>query len=162
MVDLVRQQHRTGRAVAALLAADGLAHLYWATGLTWPAADERALSRAVLGSEVSFGPQVVLPLAVLLFTGAAAVWARSRGRGGRLATLVVFGVAAGLLVRGTAGLAWVCGADNGGGPVFFRLNLFLYTPVCLGFGWAAVRLLVRDRRGRANRGVRRGELLGDH
>ncbi|WP_251055889.1 hypothetical protein [Streptomyces sp. ISL-94] len=56
-------RHRTGLALAGLLAADGLLHLYWATGATWPAADSRSLSLAVLGIETSFAPPAALPLA---------------------------------------------------------------------------------------------------
>ncbi|WP_407837826.1 DUF3995 domain-containing protein [Streptomyces sp. DSM 116496] len=138
-------RRRTGRALAALLAADGLVHLYWATGLTWPAPDERTLSLAVLGSEVSFGPPVVLPLAALTLTGAAAVLAHAEGRGGgpvlRAARLVTAAVAAGLAVRGLAGLGWAAGLlDSPADGPFRILNLALYTPACLGFGWAAARL----------------------
>ncbi|MCX4628329.1 DUF3995 domain-containing protein [Streptomyces sp. NBC_01443] len=133
-------RRRTGAALAGLLAVDGLAHLYWATGQTWPAASERALSLAVLGTEVSFAPPVVLPLAALTLTGAGAVLAHAHGRGGRPARLVTAAVAAGLAVRGLAGLGWAAGLlDSPAGP-FHRLNLLLYTPACLGFGWAAARL----------------------
>ncbi|MER6389814.1 DUF3995 domain-containing protein [Streptomyces sp. NPDC059382] len=136
----VTARHRTGTALAALLTVDGLAHLYWATGATWPAADERTLSLAVLGTEVSFGPTVVLPLAAITLTGAAAVLAHSRGRGGPATRLVTAAVAAGLAVRGLAGLGWATGLlDSPDGP-FRTLNLALYTPACLGFGWAAARL----------------------
>ncbi|MBT2456639.1 DUF3995 domain-containing protein [Streptomyces sp. ISL-86] len=131
---------RSGIALVGLLAVDGLAHLYWATGQTWPAADERALSLAVLGMEVSFAPRVVLPLAALTLTGAAAVLAHTHGRGGRATRLVTVAVAAGLGVRGLAGLGWAAGVlDSPAGP-FYWLNLALYTPACLGFGWAAARL----------------------
>lgn len=187
---------RTGRALAALLAADGLIHLYWATGLTWPAPDERTLSLAVLGSEVSFGPAVVLPLAALTLTASAAVLAHTHGGGSgparngaphrsavpehgshrdgphrangphpdsrplrdggpvredgshrdrslllRTARLVTAAVAAGLALRGLAGLGWAAGLlDSPAEGPFRALNLALYTPVCLGFGWAAARL----------------------
>ncbi|MFP3991081.1 alpha/beta fold hydrolase [Streptomyces sp. E11-3] len=136
---------RTGQALAGLLATDGLLHLYWATGLTWPAPDDRALSLAVLGGVVPFTPRVLLPLAALLFTAAAAVLARGLGRGGPrvrpLWGLVTLLVAAGLLVRGLVGLVWVFGVGDGaGGSAFYWLNLVLYTPVCLGFGVAAARL----------------------
>ncbi|MEU7068082.1 DUF3995 domain-containing protein [Streptomyces sp. NPDC051578] len=133
-------RRRLGTALAALLAADGLAHLYWATGRTWPAADAHALSLAVLGTEVSFAPPVVLPLAALTLTGASAVLAHSRRRGGPATRLVTGAVAAGLAVRGLAGLGWAAGVlDSPPGP-FYALNLALYTPACLGFGWAAARL----------------------
>ncbi|MCX5074848.1 DUF3995 domain-containing protein [Streptomyces sp. NBC_00513] len=108
----VTTRHRTGTAPAALLTVDGLAHLYWAPGATWPAADERTLSPAVLGTEVSFGPPVVLPPAALTLTGAAAVLAHSRGRGGPVTRLVTAAVAAGLAVRGLAGLGWATGRPS--------------------------------------------------
>ncbi|MET9469182.1 DUF3995 domain-containing protein [Streptomyces sp. NPDC006544] len=138
-------RRRTGRALAALLAADGLIHLYWATGATWPAPDERTLSLAVLGTEVSFGPAVVLPLAALTLTGAAAVLAHAEGLGNRptrlAARLITAAVAAGLTVRGLAGLGWAAGLlDSPPDSPFPTLNLVLYTPACLAFGWAAARL----------------------
>ncbi|MFD9410875.1 DUF3995 domain-containing protein [Streptomyces sp. NPDC059989] len=134
-------RHRTGLALAGLLAADGLLHLYWATGATWPAADTRALSLAVLGIETSFAPPAVLPLAALTLAGAAAVLAHSRGRGGRLARAVTAAVAAGMGVRALAGLGWAAGLlDSPPDSPFYVLNLALYTPACLGFGWAAARL----------------------
>ncbi|WP_330297929.1 DUF3995 domain-containing protein [Streptomyces sp. NBC_00503] len=135
-------RRRSGTALAALLAVDGLAHLYWATGRTWPAVDERALSLAVLGMQgVSFAPPVVLPLAALTLTGAAAVLAHAHGRGGRPTRLVTAAVATGLAVRGLAGLGWAAGLlDTPPDSPFATLNLALYTPACLGFGWAAARL----------------------
>ncbi|MFE2926618.1 DUF3995 domain-containing protein [Streptomyces goshikiensis] len=133
-------RRRTGVVVAAVLAADGLAHLHWATGLTWPAASERALSLAVIGLEVSFGPRVVLPVAALTLTASGAVLAHAHGRGGRGARLATGAVAGGLAVRGLAGLGWAAGLlDSPPGP-FRALNLALYTPACLGLGWAAARL----------------------
>ncbi|MER7000026.1 alpha/beta fold hydrolase [Streptomyces sp. NPDC000410] len=145
----INARRRAGRAVAGLLAVDGLAHVYWATGLTWPAPDQRALSLGVIGGVVSFAPHVVLPLALVLFSAAAAVLARAYGRGGRLAGLVSFAVAAGLLVRGLIGVAWALGVGDGAGPVFYWLNLLLYTPLCLGFGWLAATRLVTPRARRA-------------
>ncbi|WP_329381119.1 DUF3995 domain-containing protein [Streptomyces sp. NBC_01351] len=134
-------RHRLAAAVAGVLAIDGAVHLYWATGAVWPAADARALSFAVLGLEAPFTPRVVIPLAALLLTGAGAVLAYARGRGGRVARLVTGAVAAGLAVRGLAGVGWVAGVleSPADGP-FYVLNLLLYTPVCLGLAWAAARL----------------------
>lgn len=141
----MRNKHAgAGAAVAGLLAADAALHLYWATGATWPAADERALSLAVLGIETSFGPGAVLPLAAVLLTGATAVFAHTRGRGGRATRAVTGAVAAGLAVRGLAGLAWTAGLlpSPPDGP-FRTLNLLLYTPLCLAAAWAAVQVAAR-------------------
>ncbi|MFF3430646.1 hypothetical protein [Streptomyces sp. NPDC002602] len=105
----VTARHHTGTALAALPTVDGLAHPYWATDATWPAADERTLSLAVLGTEVPFGPPVVPPPAAITLTGATAVLAHSRGRGcpaTRLLTAAAVTPAAGLAVRGLAGLGW--------------------------------------------------------
>ena len=71
MTEAVRGRAAT---VAAVLAIDGMLHLYWATGSTWPARDARSLSYAVLGAEVPFTPPILLPLATLLFVAAAAVY----------------------------------------------------------------------------------------
>ncbi|MEW2418524.1 hypothetical protein AB0953_33255 [Streptomyces sp. NPDC046866] len=72
--------------------------------------------------------------------GAAAVLAHGCGRGGRLTRLVTGAVAAVLAVRGLAGLGWAARLlESPPGP-FHTLNLLLYTPACLGFGWAAARL----------------------
>jgi hypothetical protein len=100
-------------------------HIYWATGATWPAPDERTLSRAVLGTEVSFAPQVVLPLAALHLALAFAVLRSDRYP---LARLVVGGLVIGLAARAAVGLVWAFGDT---GSAFYWLNLFLYTPACL-------------------------------
>ncbi|MER5363201.1 DUF3995 domain-containing protein [Streptomyces sp. NPDC002785] len=135
-------------AVATVLAADGLLHVLWSTGTTWPAHDARSLSYAVLGIDAPFTPPVVLPLAALLFTGAALVTARARlGRTHRLGRLLQAGtvaVACGTALRGLAGIAWACGLrtglDGGAGDTFHWLNLALYTPLCLVLAAAALRV----------------------
>ncbi|QNE17709.1 DUF3995 domain-containing protein [Kribbella qitaiheensis] len=116
------RSRRIAAGAHILLAA---VHIYWATGATWPAADERSLSRAVLGAEVSFAPQVVLPLAALHLLLAFAVLRSDRSA---VARLVVAGLAAGLAARATLGLFWAF-ADTG--TAFYWLNLFLYTPACM-------------------------------
>ncbi|MFI5698010.1 alpha/beta fold hydrolase [Kribbella sp. NPDC051586] len=110
-------------------------HIYWATGATWPAPDERSLSRAVLGVQVSFAPQVVLPLAALHLLLAFAVLRSDRSA---VARVVVAGLAAGLAARAALGLVWIF---TGAGTAFFWLNLLLYTPACIALCVADVRLL---------------------
>ncbi|GAA5771504.1 hypothetical protein Aros01_08043 [Streptosporangium roseum] len=128
---------RAGIAVAAVLGADAVAHLFWLAGLTWPATDSRELSLAVLNFVVPFTPRTLVPLVVLLGAATAAVLAsvdRLSGLGRRVpgwALRAVTGaVAAGTLLRGVLGLVWATG--NGADPwtPFYWLNL-AYTPVCL-------------------------------
>jgi hypothetical protein len=121
--------------VHVLLAA---VHVYWATGATWPAIDQRSLSQAVLGQEVSFAPQVVLPLAALHLLLAAAVLKVDHLR---LARLVVAGLAAGLALRAAAGLVWDFGLGADSGTAFYWLNLFFYTPACITLLAVDLRLL---------------------
>ena len=126
------------QVVAGVHVLLALVHVYWATGATWPAVDQRSLSQAVLGQEVSFAPQVVLPLAVLHVLLAMAVLKADRLR---LARLVVAGLAAGLALRATAGLAWDFGVGTDSGTAFYWLNLFFYTPACITLLAVDVRLL---------------------
>ena len=144
---------RAGMLVACVLAIDGLAHLYWSMGLTWPAPDARALSLAVLGFQVPFTPGVLLPLVAVLFTAALLVGGRARlGRRHRIGWLLQAGtvtVAAGLLVRALAGLVWACGVGVRTDTAFFWLNLLVYTPACLLLGAAAVAVARHGTNGRS-------------
>jgi hypothetical protein len=116
-------------------------HVYWATGATWPAGDERTLSLTVLNLQVSFGPGVVLPLAALHLLLAGAVLTSARWT---LSRLVVAGLVAGLAVRAAVGLVWITGAVDTS-TAFYWLNLVLYTPVCVALCVADLKLL-RARR----------------
>lgn len=127
-----------GFLIAAVLAADGLLHAYWATGHLWPARDPNTLSRAVLNVDISFATPGVFALACALVLGALTVLARVHALGtlGQLipAPLLQFGVlviAAGLLLRGLAGIVWALGLMVARSKLFYQLNLVLYTPVCL-------------------------------
>jgi hypothetical protein len=116
-------------------------HVYWATGATWPASDERSLSLTVLNAQVSFGPRVVLPLVALHLLLAGAILTTARWR---LSRLVVAGLVAGLVARAAVGLVWITGAVDTG-TAFYWLNLFLYTPLCVALCVADLKLL-RARR----------------
>jgi 4,5:9,10-diseco-3-hydroxy-5,9,17-trioxoandrosta-1(10),2-diene-4-oate hydrolase len=144
---------RAGKLVAGVLAVDGLAHVYWSTGLTWPASDSRALSFAVLGSPVPFTPGILLPLAATLFTAALLVAGRATlGRRHRIEWLLQAGtlaVTAGLLIRALAGLVWACGIGVRTDTAFYWLNLLAYTPVCLGLGAAALAVAGYEAKGRS-------------
>jgi hypothetical protein len=149
----VRVRSIAGAVVASVLAVDGGAHTFWAvSGSSWPAHDHRALSAGLLDMQVPFTPRVLVPLAVLLFGGAALVAARAGllGAAGRrlprwlpyLATLAVTG---GTAVRAVAGFGWLVTADPA--STFFRLNLAVYTPLCLLLAAAGLVLLRRERPG---------------
>lgn len=132
-----------GIVIAGVLALDGLLHAYWATGQIWPAHDKLALVRAVLNSNNTraFRPAILFPLVVLLVCGALLVLARVHALGvlgglGQfmpdvLLQLGVVGVAIGLLARGVAGIGWALGLAPAKSTLFYRLNLLVYTPVCL-------------------------------
>jgi Protein of unknown function (DUF3995) len=129
-----------GIIVAGVLALDGLLHAYWATGRIWPARDKGSLVQAVLNSSNTraFRPVILLPLTVLLVCGALLVLARVHqlGMPGQLIPdsvlqLGIVGVATGLLVRAVAGIGWALGLAPARSKLFYRLNLLVYTPVCL-------------------------------
>jgi pimeloyl-ACP methyl ester carboxylesterase len=126
------------RVIAGVHGLLALVHVYWATGATWPAVDQRALSIAVLGGEVSFAPRVVLPLAALHLLLAAAVLTSGRYRISRAALGALI---AGLSARAAIGVVWAFGAGTDTGTAFYWLNLFLYTPACLALVIADLRLL---------------------
>ncbi|WP_427890936.1 alpha/beta fold hydrolase [Kribbella sp. GL6] len=126
---------RSRRIVAGVHTVLAALHIYWATGATWPASDERSLSRAVLGIQVSFAPQVVLPLAALHLLLAFAVLRSDRSP---VARLVVTGLAAGLAFRAALGVAWAFSYSS---TAFYWLNVLLYTPACIALCVADVRML---------------------
>ena len=125
------------RLVAGVHGLLAVLHVYWATGATWPARTERALSLSVLGGPADFSAAVVLPLAALHTLLAVAILTSDRYKFSRL---VVVGLAAGLAARATAGLVWITGA-GGTTATFYWLNLLLYTPLCIALCIADVRML---------------------
>ncbi|MFF4449984.1 DUF3995 domain-containing protein [Streptomyces sp. NPDC001502] len=131
---------RAAALVASVLTMDAVLHLYWTTGATWPAADDKSLSHAVLGTEVPFTPPILLPLVALLLTAAAFVLALAHSRRPRPLILRVgtLAVAAGLSLRALAGIYWLFAKETG--TAFHWLNLVLYTPLCAVLAVAALRV----------------------
>ena len=133
--------------IAAVLATDGLLHAYWATGRIWPAPNRLALIQLILNSNKTrlLKPMILVPLAGMLFLGALTVLARVHSLGtlgqfipGPLLQLGILVVAAGLLLRGLAGIVWALGLVASKSKLFYTLNLMVYTPVCLLLFAAAV------------------------
>lgn len=139
-----------GIVIAAVLALDGLLHAYWATGRIWPAHTKLSLVQAVLNSSNtrSFRPTILVPLASLLMFGAVTTLARVHQLGalGQLIPdawlqLAVVVIAIGLLLRGVAGIGWALGLAPARSKLFYRLNLLVYTPICLVLFIAAVAVV---------------------
>lgn len=127
-----------GVVVAVVLMMDGLLHMYWSTGGIWPARSPKTLSIAVLNVDISFATRGVFALACMLLLGALTVLARVHVLGALgqiipapLLQLGVLAIAAGLLLRGLAGIVWALGLVAAKSKLFYRLNLLVYTPLCL-------------------------------
>ena len=135
-------------AIAAL-------HAAWALGWYWPAGSERELAELVLSSgerEQLDGelPPPAVTLAVALGLAGAATIVRAVARGTRSRTLrgAAWGVAAILLVRGVVypPLDLLGGLDDS----YDRLDLAVYSPLCLALASAAVLVLRRTSSDKGN------------
>ncbi len=136
-----------GILVAVVLALDGLLHAYWATGQIWPTSNKLALVQAVLNTSKmrAWRPAILVPLAGLLLGGALLVLARVH-RLGTLGQLLpepllqagILAIATGLLLRGVAGIGWVLARASAKSKLFYKLNVVVYTPICLILFIAAV------------------------
>ena len=131
---------------AVLISIAGL-HAYWAFGGLWPGRTERELIDTVIGAaHMASMPLPVTTLAVSAFIVAAAFSALAASNlmsigPGRAVRLVAAGVGFVFLARGVAGyffgrVAWA--------PVepFARLNLWVYSPLCLVLGASFFLLLI--------------------
>lgn len=131
------QKQQAGAVAAVVLAGDGVCHLFWATGRTWPAATRAGLARGLLNVNGEMPPGALLFLSLVLLATAVLLL----GRAGllrpladrmpaRLMRSVAVVVTAAAAVRGIAGLIWISGVGDEVGSPFYWLNLALYTPAC--------------------------------
>ena len=126
-----------GLGVAAILLVIAGLHAYWAAGGTWPAATEADLAESVVGKPGTKMPPPFLTAAVAALLVLAAVAVMVRANAWRVtprwlpvwATWAVSGI---LLLRGIGGIL----SDLVGGLEhrFARLDLILYSPLCVGLG----------------------------
>ncbi|KAB2358386.1 DUF3995 domain-containing protein [Actinomadura montaniterrae] len=131
---------------AAVLGLDAALHVYWMTGRTWPARDVTTLSLGLLNAEVPFTPRVLAPLVAVLTAGAVAVPARAglilTGVPGWIPAAGTVAVAAGVALRAGAGVVWALGVGARRDSAFYRLNLAVYTPLCLVLTAATLRVAI--------------------
>ncbi len=124
-------------AAAAFLAIAAL-HAYWALGGFWPGRDAESLARLVVGGPpgMRFPGRVATWAVVAVLAGGAAVVLAAAGvmavpappalvRGAALLGAAV------LLIRGLEGLVDVRLRPDTVGSPFARLNVILYSPLCL-------------------------------
>lgn len=121
-------------------------HVVWATGSTWPADDRDKLADLVLGHRPLPSTFLTWLVAALLAAATAVTGRATLGDSpSRAVRLGARAVGATLLVRGAGGLI-VSGADlEGATPEYRRLDLRLYSPLCLALG-AATTVSVRSVR----------------
>jgi len=124
-------------AAAAFLAIAAL-HAYWALGGFWPGRDEESLARVVVGGPpgMRFPGRAATWAVVAVLAGGAAVVLAAAGilpvpapRG--LVRGAAFLGAAVLLLRGIEGFLDVRLRPDTASSPFARLNVILYSPLCL-------------------------------
>lgn len=130
-----------GVAVPSVLATLAGLHAAWALGWTWPGGSEHALAERVVGADELPPESAVWGMAAVLLAAAGLVASAARGARARTVRIAAWGVAAGLLVRGVVLLP----SDLLGGldTPFERLDLAVYSPLCLALGAGAATVLWR-------------------
>lgn len=137
-----------GYTAAGTLAAIGVLHAQWAANGTWPFEDRLTLSRTVANTEDPPPPGLTFLVAVLLWLAALTLLGRL-GRWGRWlptwcfrwTAVVLAGV---MLIRGGAGLVTSLAARPK--TRYHRLDIAVYSPLCLALGLAAGLLAVEPSR----------------
>lgn len=127
-----------GTIAAALFTLIAVVHAYWACGGVWPGRDRESLARTVVGGPAGMAfPSrgATWGVVALLLLGAATVL----GAAGLLAvplppwmprSAALLGAAL-LLLRGVEGFFDVRVRPSTAGSPFARLNVALYSPLCL-------------------------------
>jgi hypothetical protein len=127
-----------GAAAAIVFFLIAALHGYWALGGVWPGRDAESLARTVVGGPPGMafpGRAATWAVVAVLLTGAMTALAA----GGLIVTSLPMRVvrslalvgAAVLLVRGVEGFFDVRLRPETAGSPFVRLNVVLYSPLCL-------------------------------
>lgn len=131
-----------GVAVPAAIGGVAAIHAAWAAGWHWPGGSEQALAERVLGTRSTEMPPGWLTwlVATTFAASATAVAAAAAGSGGRPARLATWATAGVFTARGVLGPI----ADAFTGPgTYERLDLAIYSPLCLAIGSGAAALAWR-------------------
>jgi hypothetical protein len=120
------------RAAAGALGALAVLHLWWATGSSWPLADQATLADVVAGRSTSPSPAARVGVAAALSTASALVAGRP-SPGSPLQRTGAMGVVAVLSARGALGLAGRTDlvAPRSSSSRFRQLDRRYYAPLCL-------------------------------
>ncbi len=122
-------------------------HAAWALGWRWPGRSDRELAETVVGPGAKLpSPSAVLAVAGALTLAASLVGAATRPEASRLVRTGAWGVAGTLLLRGVVGPF----TDIAGGldDRYERLDLLLYSPLCLVLG-AGAAVVAKEASGEA-------------
>lgn len=132
--------------VPAALGTIAAIHAAWALGWRWPGGTDEALAERVVGAGAEFPPNpLVWAVAALLGAAATVVAATGAGRRGHLLRVATWGI---------SGVLVACGAlfipidlINGLDTTFSRLDLALYSPLCVALGLGAAIVARGPRQG---------------
>jgi hypothetical protein len=135
----------------AVMAALSLLHGYWGLGGVWPGTDAASLARTVVGVRSGRMPGLVpsLFVAACLFAVAAFIawragWFPSLGLPHWLWSAGYFGATLVFAARGLAGFLPAVFRYAEGTP-FARLNLIIYSPLCLAIAAGMIVLWLTRR-----------------
>lgn len=129
--------------MSAALLGLAAAHAGWASGWRWPGGSDHELAETVVGPGADLPPASAM-WAVAGALGVAAGLVTAAGPGaGPVARSGVSAVAAVLLLRGTVGP--VVDLAQGADARYHRLDLLIYSPLCLALGAGAAALARRAR-----------------
>lgn len=131
---------RTAPAAPLSLAALAALHGYWALGGQWPGNKDGSLGETVVGPGAELPPPSAVWAVTGLLTGSAAAVASAAAAWGptRLARAISRATGAALLARGAIGLP--VSHLTGRYTRYGRLDILVYSPLCLALGAAVVRV----------------------
>lgn len=133
-----------GLLVPAALAAVAALHAAWGLGWRWPGGSDRAFAERVLDTEELPPMAALWMIVVALLVAAAMVRAVAVGQRHRLLRLGIWTIAGVLLARGLMGLPGYL--VNGTDRIYQRLDLAIYSPLCLLLALGTVMVALGTRR----------------